>query len=154
MPRAPSAAAVASMARSSIWPPAPCAQTNTAFTCSGSGFRRRLQLVDETRHDALEERLLRLLVEPYGFAGAQAPHDLGARQLEHVLAAAIGEEVARLLRADEQQLRRAVLLAVALRAEFHPGAHFHVRRRGHPRRRLHPRPGLPPLAPGDRPRPR
>src|SRR5437870_367938 len=127
MPRAPSAAAVASMARSSMWPPAPWAQTKTAFRFSGSGFRRRFQLVDEPAHDAVEQRLLRLLVQAHRFARAQAPHNLGARQLENVLAAAVGEKVARLLRAGEQQLRRAVLLAIAFRPELHPRADFHVR---------------------------
>src|SRR5438034_2538142 len=98
MPRASSAAAVASMARSSLWPPALCAQTKLT-SGSGGGFRRRLQLVDDPAHDALEQRLARLLLEPHRFARAQAAHDFGARQLEHVLAAAIGEAITRLFRA-------------------------------------------------------
>src|SRR5258706_3600146 len=94
------------MAGSSICPPARCAQTNTAFTCSGSDFRGRLQLVDQARHDAVEERLLRLVVEPHRLAAAQAPHDFGARQFEHVLATADREKVPAPLSAGEMELFR------------------------------------------------
>src|SRR5690348_12111388 len=100
MPRASSAEAVASIARSSLWPPAPCAQTKVTL-CRGGGSLRRFQLVDDAAHDAVEERFLRLRFQAHRFAGAKAPHDLGACQLEDVLAAPVAEEIARLFRADE-----------------------------------------------------
>src|ERR1043165_8600892 len=98
------------MARSSLWPPALCAQTKVTLW-SGGGSLRCFQLVDDAAHDTVEERLLRLLVEPQRLAGPQAPHDLRPGELEHVLAATIAEEVARLFRADEHELGGALFLA-------------------------------------------
>src|SRR5436853_3567369 len=118
-----------------MWPPALCAQMKSARSAyaarssatSGGAGRRGAQLVDQAARDAVEERLVRLAVQAHRLAGTQPTHELGAAQLEHVLSAPVGKEVARFLRADEQQLRDAMLRA-ALRPEFHPRAHGHLLR--------------------------
>src|SRR3954467_12494176 len=127
-----------------MWPPALCAQMKSARSAcaarssatSGGAGRRGAQLVDQAARDALEERLPRLAPPaapppapppPPRLAATQPAHELGAAQLEHVLSAPVGKEVARFLRADEQQLRDAMLCA-ALRPEFHPRAHGHLLR--------------------------
>jgi hypothetical protein len=76
----------------------------------GEASRRAAELPEDARHDAVEERGVRLAFEDHDLEAFDAAREHGARALVDLVALAVGEEEVALHRADEVEL--AVVLGV------------------------------------------
>jgi len=137
-PRAPAPRRWRAWRRSSFTP-APCAQTNTAIQLAqAAAFAGVFPACRPAVHECVEERLLLLVSQPPRLRPLRRRRTNFRRATFRARSGhAVGEKVARLLRADEQELRHAVLLAVAFRGNSTPVPIFHVPPAGPPRARTH-----------------